>query len=124
MSTTRPTLIDGYFKRGSSYRFKITRLASDGITPIDLTGLTTRAMFRDGSETGTLLFTLTEGNGITVDALNGIITLYVSCLLSETLTAGNKVYFDVEQTNHLDPSYAWQSLTYYFIVVEQVTRDD
>lgn len=124
MAATRPTLIDGYFKRGSSYRFRITRLASDGITPIDLTGLTTRAMFRDGSETGTLLFTLEEYNGITIDALNGIITLDVSCLLTETLTAGNKVYFDVEQTNVLDPNFAWQSLTYYFVVVEQVTYDD
>lgn len=124
MAATRPTLIDGYFKRGSSYRFRITRLASDGITPIDLTDLTTRAMFRDGSETGTVMFMLEEGNGITVDAVNGIITLNVSCLLSETLTAGNKVYFDVEQTNALDPDYAWQSLTYYFVVVEQVTCDD
>ena len=121
---SRPVLLSGTFKRGSSWTIGLTRKDSAG-DPIDMTGLTTRAMFRVGSVNGTVKFTLTNAAGIVItDPTSGVMSLQVSRTQSALFASGEKAYFDVEQTNVADLTFEWQSLTYYFSVDEQVTRDD
>lgn len=116
--------IKGYFKRGSSWDFALIRKNPD-LTPVNMTGLTTRAMFRRGDPDGVIVATLSVGTGITIsDPIAGRIDLRVSKTDSEKFEAGDVACFDVEQENPADPTYAWQSMTYSFEVVEQVTRDD
>ncbi len=122
--TLKPTKISGYFKRGSSWEISLTRLNPDQ-TPVNLTGLVTRAMFRTGGVNGPVVVTLTEGAGIEIaNPATGTLTLKISRTQSELFTAGDTVFFDIEQTLPATPTYACQSMTYYFVVIEQVTRDD
>lgn len=114
--------LDGFFKRGSSWDISVARTA-DG-APVDLTGLTHRAMFRLGDETGEELFELTEGDGLTVaDPASGTVSIRVSASRSASLDAGDTVCFDLEQTDPLDATFAWHSPTYFIVVAESVTRD-
>lgn len=118
---SKPIVLGGYFKRGSTWTIGLTRKAPDG-TPIDLTGLETRAMFREGSVDGAVIVTLTDSEGITIDEPEtGFISFTISAIQSALFAAGAKVYFDVEQTNSLGE--VWQSQTYTFSVVQEVTRD-
>lgn len=120
----RPTLLSGTFKRGSSWTIGFTRKDSAG-DPVDMTGLATRAMFRVGSVNGDVKFTLDESDGIVIaDPTTGVMSLQISRTNSALFTAGDKAYFDIEQTTIADHDFEWQSLTYYFPVIEQVTRDD
>lgn len=121
---SKPVLLSGTFKRGSSWTIGFTRKDSAG-DPIDMTGLTTRAMFRVGSVNGTVKFTLDDSAGIVIDdPTTGVMSLQVTRTQSALFAGGDKAYFDVEQTNAADLTFEWQSLTYYFPVIEQVTRDD
>lgn len=120
----RPTLLSGTFKRGSSWTIGFTRKDSAG-APVDMTGLATRAMFRVGGVNGDVKFTLDESDGIVIaDPTTGVMSLQISRANSALFAAGEKAYFDIEQTAIADPDFEWQSLTYYFPVIEQVTRDD
>lgn len=122
--TDNVVALKGYFKRGSSWDIALTREDPAGL-PVDMTGLTTRAMFRRGDPSGPIVVTLTPGNGINIaDPTAGKIQMRVSKLNSAKFADGDMAFFDVEQENPLDPTFAWQSLTYCFDVVEQVTRDD
>lgn len=121
---TKPVELSGLFKRGSSWPIGFTRKDESGAV-VDMTGLTTRAMFRTVSVAGTVKFTLDDAAGVTIaDPTTGFIALEITRSQSALFTAGDKVYFDIEQTNSLIPDYEWHSLTYWFKVVEQVTRDD
>lgn len=121
--SAKPILLTGYFKRGSTWAIAMNRKAPDA-TPIDLTGLTTRVMFREGSLDGTVVVTLTDGQGITVaDPASGRIEMTLSAVQSALFSPGSNVYFDVEQTDSVSGE-VWQSQTYRFIVVQEVTRDD
>lgn len=121
---SKPVLLSGTFKRGSSWVIGFTRQDSAG-DPVDMTGLTTRAMFRVGSVNGEVKFTLDENDGIVIDdPTTGVMSLKVSRTNSALFAGGEKAYFDIEQTTPGDPTFEWQSLTYYFPVIEQVTRDD
>lgn len=121
---SKPVLLSGTFKRGSSWTIGFTRQDSAG-APVDMTGLTTRSMFRVGSVNGAVVFTLDEADGIVIDdPTTGVMSLQVSRTNSALFAGGDKAYFDVEQTNVADTDFEWQSLTYYFPVIEQVTRDD
>lgn len=120
----KPVLLSGYYKRGSSWALSLTRKDSAG-TPIDMTGLVTRAMFRAGNVDGEVRFTLEDGDGIAIaDPTAGVMDLQISRTRSALFASGEKVYFDVEQTQPLDPAFEYQTLTYWFTVVQQVTRDD
>jgi hypothetical protein len=118
-----PIELEGFFKRGSSWFFGMTR-KDENLVAVDFTGLVTRAMFRVGGVDGELIVTLTEGAGITVDPLTGRIELKLNRTQTPLFAAKDKVYFDVEQTDPLDATYEWQSFTYFFKVEQQVTRDD
>lgn len=119
-----PVTLNGYFKRGSSWDIGFLRKDPTG-APVNMTGLVTRAMFRRGDPNGPLVVTLEENDGINIaDPLSGRIQMRVSKTDSALFAEGDTVCFDLEQENPLDPTYAWQSLTYQFTVVEQVTRDD
>lgn len=121
---SKQVLLSGTFKRGSSWIIGFTRKDSLG-APVDITGLTTRAMFRAGSVNGDVKFTLDDDAGIVIDGLlTGVMSLKVSRAQSALFAGGDKAYFDIEQTNPSDPTFEWKSLTYYFPVIEQVTRDD
>ena len=120
----KPVLLSGTFKRGSSWTIGFTRKDSAG-APVDMTGVTTRAMFRASSVNGTVKFTLTDADGIVIaDPATGVMSLKISRVNSALFAGGDKAYFDVEQTSVADSDFEWQSLTYYFPVIEQVTRDD
>lgn len=124
MCDSNVVLDKGIYKRGSSWDFALKRTQPGTNRPTDLTGLSTRIMFRRGSPAGEVVVTLEEGSGATVaDPLSGIVAFRVSQIDSAKFADGDVVCFDVEQTNPADLDYAWQSLTYYFSVVEQVTRD-
>lgn len=119
---SKPAFLHGYFKRGSTWRIGLTRKAPDS-TPVDLTGLMTRAMFREGGVDGTVIVTLTDGEGVTIDEPEtGFISFTISAIQSALFSPGAKVYFDVEQTDSATGE-VWQSQTYMFSVVQEVTRD-
>jgi len=119
---SKPIALSGYFKRGSTWLLKVTRKDDTG-TVIDMTGLTTRAMFREGGVDETVIVTLDETAGITItDPTNGEIELELSAVQSALFSPGAKVFFDIEQVNDFT-GHVWQSQTYRFSVVQEVTRD-
>ena len=116
------TLSKGYFKRGSTWTVQLTRKDNAGAA-VDMTGLTTRAMFRDGSVDGSVIATLTDGNGITItDPTTGVIALSLTATQSALFTPRNRAYFDVKQTDPVS-GYVWHSPTYFFAVDQRVTDD-
>ena len=119
----KPTPLSGLYKRGSAWLIGIARKQSDG-TPVDLTGMSARAMFRAGDEDGAVVVTLTdaEGGGIAVDADAGAVSLTLTPDQTTLFAAGDKVLFDVELTP--DDGLIWQSPTYAFRVTQEITRDD
>lgn len=108
-----------FYKLGSTWKFLLTRQNPDE-SPVDLGGLTVRAMFREKSVTGTAKATLTEGAGITVTAEDGQALLTVSAETSATFSPNSWVYFDVEMVNE-DDDDTWQSDTYRFKTEAEVT---
>jgi hypothetical protein len=124
MSSKKPTALQGVYKRGSSWSIGYQRKDEAG-TAIDMTGLTTRAMFRVGGVSEPVVLTLSLPTEIVItDPASGFMVLKFTRSQSALFNAGDKVYFDIEQTNPLDPDYEWQSPTFFFTVIEQVTRDD
>lgn len=118
----KPVSIEGFFKRGSTWRISITRKNPD-LTPVDLTGLATRVMFREGGVDGTVIVEIDDAAGITIaDPTTGIIELELTAAQSALFTPGATVYFDVEQTDSVTGD-VWQSVTYKFKVDQEVTRD-
>jgi hypothetical protein len=119
---SKPVALSGYFKRGSTWQILVTRKDSAGVV-VDMTGLTTRAMFREGGVDETVIVELDEAAGITIaDPTNGEIALELSATQSALFAPGAKVFFDIEQLNSLT-GHVWQSQTYRFSVVQEVTRD-
>ena len=118
----RPVTLSGFFKRGSTWRIRLTRKDPTG-APIDMTGLVTRAMFRGDSVDGSVVAILHDGDGITIaDPTAGVMLLLLTATQSALFTAGSRVYFDIEQTDPVS-GYVWQSPTYRFSVDQEVTRD-
>lgn len=118
----KPVAIDGFFKRGSTWRIGITRKDSLGVA-IDMTGLDTRSMFRESGIDGAVILTLDDAAGIEIaDPATGAMVLVLTAIQSALFAPGAKVYFDIEQTNSFTGE-VWQSLTYYFKVDQEVTRD-
>lgn len=104
------------YKVGSTWTFVVRRTDS-AKGPIDLTGLSTRAMFREGSATGPVIATLTgRDRG---DAGTGQAVLTLTPEQTALFTPGSKVVFDVEMSR---PGYAWQSPTYRIKTEAEVTR--
>ena len=106
------------YKVGSTWTFVLTRKDSEN-TPIDLTGLSVRAMFRANSVDGAVIATLTDAEGIVVDALAGQATLTLTPTQTSLFAPKSVAYFDVEMTS---AGYAWQSDTYKFKTEQEVTR--
>jgi hypothetical protein len=106
------------YKIGSTWVFVLTRKDSTG-TPIDLTGLSVRAMFRAESVDGAVIATLTDADGIAVDALAGSVTLTLTPTQTALFAPKSTAFFDVEMTS---TGYAWQSDTYKFKTEQEVTR--
>jgi hypothetical protein len=108
------------YKLGSTWKFPLRRKTLDPASPIDLTGLAIRAVFRTKSVTGPLLAELTEANdGIARDDVNGQIIMTVSAGISALAPADNWVYFEVEMISASGD--VWQSPTYRFRTEAQVT---
>lgn len=106
-------------KCGSTWTFVLTRTQPDG-TPINLAGLTARAMFRAESVDGSVVAELTEGDGIAVDAADGRVVMTIDAATSAAIEPGIWVVFDVEMTD--GAGYEWHSKTYRFKTEQQVTR--
>ena len=107
------------YKCGSTWTFVLTRKDAEG-TPVDLTGLTVRAMFRAENTDGAVIATLTATDGLTIEPLLGRVTLTLPPSKTVLFAALAKAVFDVEMTNGDD---AWQSSTYKFKIEQEVTRD-
>lgn len=114
VTITEPTT----YKLGSTWVFILRRKDPDD-EPIDLGGLTIRSMFRDGAVGGAVKATLVEGDGVTVDAQAGQVTLTVDAESTATFTAGAWAYFDVEM--RADDGHVWQSPTYRLKTEGEVT---
>jgi len=124
MSSNKPIELSGEYKRGSSWSLTMIRRDSTNAV-VDMTGLVTRAMFRANGLYEPVVLTLDETEGVVIDdPAAGRIVLELSREQTPLFAAGDKVFFDVEQTDPLNPRYEWQSKTYFFKVIEQVTRDD
>jgi hypothetical protein len=105
-------------KCGSTWTFVLTRRQPDG-TPVDLAGLTVRAMFRAGSVSGDVLATLTDGAGLTISPAAGQVAMTIEATTSATVEPGAWVYFDVEMMSAT--GHVWQSSTYRFKAEAEVT---
>ena len=118
----QPFALTSFFKRGSTWTLSVIRKDPTG-APIDMTGLVTRVMFREGSVDGAVVVTLSDSDGITIaDPTAGVMLLLLTATQSALFTAGSRVYFDIEQTDPVS-GYVWQSPTYRFSVDQEVTRD-
>lgn len=107
------------YKLGSTWNFTHRRKQPDNVAPVDLTGLTVRAMFRVGSVSGDVLATLTDGDGLTVDAAAGTTMLTIDAATSATAPPNTWIFFDVEMV--AADGYVWQSSTYRFKTEAEVT---
>jgi len=117
----KPKQLNGFFKRGSSWSFSITRKNPSGFA-VDLSGVTLfRAIFRTESVDGTALLTMDSTNGLSILVpANGTIQFDLTPLQTVLFPVGTKVYFDIELTYGLT-GVVWQSPTYFIIAEEQVT---
>lgn len=117
------TLINDYyghgFKVGSTWSFLYTRKAGTPPVAVDVSGLTSRVMFREGSEDGTVVKTV-EDTDITNGGVEGTIRFDVSATDSATFKPKTWYYHDVEMTS---PSgFVWQSPTIRFRTEQEITR--
>lgn len=107
------------FKLGSTWTFQFTRKA--GLTPdlVDVTGLTTRVMFREGSVDGTVVLTVENAN-ITNGGAAGTVAFELTPEQTALFLPGTWCYFDIEMT--AVNGSVWQSPTMRFKTEQEVTR--
>lgn len=107
------------FKLGSTWAFQFTRKA--GLSPalVDVTGLTSRVMFRPGGVDQPVALTISDA-----DITNGGVAGTVGFTLTPTQTAlllpAIWYYFDIEMT--AVGGAVWQSPTMRFRTEQEVTR--
>jgi hypothetical protein len=106
------------FKCGSTWSFLITRKAGNPAVPVDLTGMTGRIMFRQGSVDGSVVKTV-ENEELTLGDEAGTIAWTISATDSVLFTPGNTYLFDIELTSG---SIVWQSPTMKFKTEQEITR--
>lgn len=107
------------FKVGSTWTFHYTRKAGDPAVAVDITGLTSRVMFRAGSVDGEVVKTV-ENADITNGADAGTLEFVISAIDSVLFTPGAYYYLDIEMTS--GSGYVWQSPTMRFKTEQEVTR--
>jgi len=113
------------FKCGSTWSFLLTRKTRDeetGIeTPVDITWMNGRIMYRSGSVDGPVILTL-ESVDLILGEQAGTIEWTISAEQSVLFVPEIKYFFDVELTA---PSLGevWQSPTMGFKTEQEVTRD-
>lgn len=119
----KPKQLSGFFKRGSSWAFSITRKDPTG-NEIDLTDVTLlRSIFRLESVDGTVLLTMNSANGLSIPTpVNGTIQIDLTPAQTVLFPVATKVYFDVELTYGVTGE-VWQTPTYYIVAEQEVTRD-
>lgn len=106
------------FKCGSTWSFLITRKAGTPAVPVDITGMTGRVMFRQGSVDGPVIKTVQNAD-LTLGGDAGTIAWIISATDSVLFTPGNTYLFDVELTSG---GVVWQSPTMRFKTEQEVTR--
>jgi hypothetical protein len=80
-------------EQGATYNQTIKYLNPDGVTPIDLAGVTAKMQIRPTAESTTLIIELSTSNGrITITPATGKIDFYISDEDTNSLTAGKYVY--------------------------------
>lgn len=112
------------FKLGSTWTFHFTRKAGTSIataTAIDITDDTTRTMFRECDEYGDVILTIENADVVNGGAA-GTLEFVVSAENSALFTPGVWVYFDIEST--AVSGVVWQSDTFRFKPIQEVTRDE
>lgn len=84
MATTKNFEVD----QNATFTFQVQYVASDEITPINLTGCTAKMQVRDTKGGSKLAFTLTSpASGITIDGATGTLTIKI------TPTQTNKMFY-------------------------------
>jgi hypothetical protein len=107
------------FKVGSTWTFHFTRKAGTPAVAVDITGLTSRVMFREGGVDGTVVLTI-ENTDITNGGATGELSFTLTATQTALLTPGNWYYFDIEMT--AVGGNVWQSPTMRFKPEQEVTR--
>ncbi len=67
-----------HIRTGATFQETITYLDPDGVTPVDLTGYGAAFIAKPSYTHATKIIDLDESDGITIDAVNGKITIYLS----------------------------------------------
>jgi hypothetical protein len=107
------------FKSGSTWTFHFTRKAGTPAVPVDITGLTSRVMFRASGVDGPVIATLGNSD-ITNGGALGTIALTLSATQTALFSPGVWHYLDIEMT--APGGYVWQSPTMRFKPEQEVTR--
>lgn len=107
------------FKVGSTWTFHFTRKAGTPAVPVDITGLTSRVMFRADGVDGPVVLTITN-DAITNGGATGIILFTLSATQTAALTPGKWHYLDIEMT--APGGHVWQSPTMRFKPEQEITR--
>lgn len=107
------------FKVGSTWTFHFTRKAGTPAVPVDITGLISRVMMREGGVDGPVVVTVSN-DAITNGGATGGILFTLSATQTAALTPGKWYYFDVEMT--APGGHVWQSPTMRFKPEQEVTR--
>lgn len=83
-------------EKGATFRHSMQWFASDGVTPINLTGCSIRSQWRSATDSTTVEEELTTANSkIILDATQGIITLHLTASETSLLKLTSYVY-DIE----------------------------
>ena len=107
------------FKIGSTWTFRFTRKAGDPAVAVDITGLTSRVMFRETSVDGNIVVTVANAS-ITNGGVTGEISFSLTAAQTATFAAGIWHFFDIEMT--AVGGNIWQSPTFKFKTEQEVTR--
>lgn len=107
------------FKVGSTWTFQFTRKAGNPAVAVDITGLTSRVMFRKDGVDGTVVLTIADAD-IANGGGTGELSFALSAAQTAGLTPGRWHYFDIEMT--AVSGNVWQSPTMRFKPEQEVTR--
>lgn len=84
--------------QGADWFFNVTYENPAG-TPVDITGYTAALQIRSLPESPTYVLSLTTGNGITLDGVNGVVEIHATATQTGNIIEGD-YYYDLEITSN------------------------
>lgn len=108
-------------EQGSTFTRTFSIMEPDGETPYDLTGYSARMKIRRDYDSATVLFSATVTNGaITIDALNGEITVDIGAV--DTATFARDGVYDLEIFDPSDVDIVYKVVRGRFTLVKEATK--